>query len=460
MEKQKDNSAANAVLSRKERFCFATGDFAYNCVFYWVTSYLMIFYTDVFLIPASAVSVLMLVVRFYDAINDPIIGSLMDRTKSKMGRYRPWIIVGGLGLVVTGLLMFWAHPAWGGNAKLVYMYVTYMLVVTFSTIFYMAYMALTGCITSNALERAKASSWRMIASYGAMLVVGYAAPYMIAYFGSESAVEGYLVSVLICSAVAVPLFIMTGMGTRERITGQIDGKTQRIPMKQQWKALVSNKPMLILLICMAAHGVQMNGRLSIATYYCMYVGSGTGVLAVFNLLNSLACVIGCFLAPWIFKITGHKGKASAGILFVCALSMFGQYFTTVPGVLFYLLTVIVGLCYGCFSSLMFSMIPDAVDLSQSKEGVRLDGFFNAIASFGFKCGGAVGTSIIGLVLARTGYVANQAQTDTCLQAIRLLMSALPGMFCLIAGLFLLGYKISRKKHDEIINELTEKNMLA
>lgn len=453
MENTEKHVKSDVILSVKERFCFATGDFAYQCVFYWVSAYLMIFYTDVFLIPAAAVSVLMLVVRLYDAVNDPIIGSLMDRTNTPLGKYRPWIIVGGIGLILSALAMFWAHPLWSANAKMAYMYITYIVVVTFSTIFYMAYMALTGCISSDSMERAKCASWRMVGSYGAMLVVGYAAPYMLAGFGSESMVQGYLVSVLICAVIALPLFLMTGLGTRERVYAQSQNEKLKLSVKEQWKLLWQNKPMLILIICMTAHGVQMNGRFSIATYYCTYVGTGVSVLAMFNLLNSLACVAGCLMAPWLFRVTGHKGRVSSVILFICALSMFGQYFTAVPSLQFYLLVIITGLCYGSFSALMFSMIPDAVDLTHAENGVRLDGFYNSIASFGFKCGGAVGTSLIGFVLDRSGYIANQAQTEGCLRAIRLLMSALPGVFCLIAAAFLLGYSISNTKHEEIMKRL-------
>lgn len=286
-----------------------------------------------------------------------------------------------------------------------------------------------------------------------MLVVGYGAPYLLAYFGSESMVRGYLISVLICCVIAFPLFLMTGFGTRERVYAVSQGERLKLSVKEQWKMLMQNKPMLILIICMTAHGVQMNGRMSIATYYCTYVGTGTGVLAVFNLLNSLACVVGCLAAPWLFRITGHKGKVSSGILLLCALSMFGQYFTPVPSALFYILVIITGLCYGSFSALMFSMIPDAVDYTHAEHGVRLDGFYNAIASFGFKAGGAVGTSVIGMVLAKSGYVANQVQTDGCLRAIRLLMSALPGTFCLLAAVCLLGYSISNKRHEEIMSRL-------
>ncbi|HCT90086.1 MAG TPA: hypothetical protein DF613_01690 [Lachnospiraceae bacterium] len=457
MREEQIRQQTDVELSVKERLCFAFGDLGYQCVFFWVSSFLMIFYTDVFIIPASAVSVLMLVVRLYDAVNDPIIGSMMDRTHGRMGRYRPWILAGGLGLLVSVVFMFWAHPDWSDGGKILYMYVTYIVVVTFSTMFYMAYMALNGCISTNSMERARASSWRMVMSYAGMLAVGYAAPYMIGSLGGGNAVYGYLASVLVCGIVAVPLILATGLGTHEVVCSR--GTGERIPMRQQWNALLKNRPMLILLVCMTAHGVQMNGRMTVATYYCTYIGTGAAVLAIFNLLNSLAAVAGCVAAPWLFRVTGHKGRASSAVLFICALAMAGQYFTTPPGIPFYLLVTVTGFCYGAFSSLMFSMIPDAVDYAQAEYGVRVDGFLNAVASFGFKAGGAVGTSLIGLVLSLCGYVAGGQQSAACMNAINLMMTVLPGLLCLLAALCLLGYTLDRKKQNEIIGKLVERDVL-
>ena len=253
---------------------------------------------------------------------------------------------------------------------------------------------------------------------------------------------------------------MKDAGTKERVIRQFADKQDKIPAKQQFAALLKNKQMLILLVCMTAHGIQMNARMTIATYFCMYVGTGAGVLATFNLLNSLSSVVGCILAPKLFALTGHKGKISMVVLFVCAVSMGAQYLVEVPGTAFYVLTVIIGVCYGCFSSMMFSMIPDAVDLTHAEKNLRLDGFYNAIASFGFKMGGALGTSVIGFVLARSGYIANQVQSAECLNAIRMLMAFLPGAFCLIAAVFLIGYTIDRRRHEEILEVLKEKDVLV
>jgi len=266
-----------------------------------------------------------------------------------------------------------------------------------------------------------------------------------------------LVSVIISAVVAFPLILATGLGTKEVICPK--GAKEKIPLKLQWKALLKNGPMLILLFCMLAHGIQMNGRLIVATYYCTYVVNNVQVFAVFNLLNSLFAIIGSVAAPTIFRLTGHKGKASAAILYICALSMALQYFTGNQIALFYILVSVTGFCYGSFSTLMFSMIPDAVDFAQYKYNVRVDGFLNAIASFGFKLGGAVITSLTGAVLSVYGYVANAQQSLECLNAIRVMMTLAPAISCFLAATALLFYKLDREGQNQIIRELQERKAL-
>lgn len=447
----------DGVLPFRERLCFSFGDLGYQMVFYWVTAFLMIFYTDVFLIPAGTVSVLMLAVRLYDAFNDPIIGSMMDRTRGKMGRYRPWILVGGGCLLISVIFMFRAHPSWSPSAKTAYMYITYIAVVTFSTMFYMAYMALNGCISVNAMERSKAAGLRMVMSYLGMLIIGYGAPYMLEFFGRGDDVAGYLHSVILCSVIAVPMILATGIGTREVVYPE--GAKERIPMAKQWKALLKNKPMMILFFCMAAHGFQMNGRLGVSTFYCTYVAAGRGVLATFNLLNSLMAIAGSIVAPAFFRLTRHKGRASCVVLYLCTVSMVLQYFTEAPGFAFYFLTSVTGFCYGVFSTLMFSIIPDAVDYAHYRHEVRVDGFLNAIASFGFKVGGAVSMSLTGMILQYSGYVPNAQQQESCLRAIRILMTVLPGSICFLAATSFLFYHLDEETHRKIVDLLKNRKAL-
>ena len=141
--------------------CFGLGDFGNNFVWTFVGSYLMIFYTDVFGIPMAAVSLLMLIARAWDAINDPIIGGLSDRTRTRWGRYRPWVLLMSFPTAIITVLTFWAHPDWSNTSKIVYMYVTYALLVFCYTGVNIPYSAMTSVLTQNTDERAKLSTMRI-----------------------------------------------------------------------------------------------------------------------------------------------------------------------------------------------------------------------------------------------------------------------------------------------------------
>ena len=146
--------------------CFGLGDFGNNFVWTFVGSYLMIFYTDVFGIPMAAVSLLMLIARAWDAINDPIIGGLSDRTRTRWGRYRPWVLLMSFPTAIITVLTFWAHPDWSDTSKIVYMYVTYALLVLCYTGVNIPYSAMTSVLTQNTDERAKLSTMRITLANG------------------------------------------------------------------------------------------------------------------------------------------------------------------------------------------------------------------------------------------------------------------------------------------------------
>ncbi|MEG2641846.1 MAG: MFS transporter [Eubacterium sp.] len=253
------------------------------------------------------------------------------------------------------------------------------------------------------------------------------------------------------------MMLICGLGSKEVI--QPPQEKVKIPLHKQWSALIHNRPMLILTICMFVHGIQMNGRLMIATYYCTYVLNSIAALSIFNLLNAISAVIGALIAPTLARKCGNKGVVSAIILYLCAFSMVLQYTTAANLILFYLLVSITGLCYGGFSTLMFSMIPDSVDYAQFKFGVRVDGFLNAVASFGFKVGGAISISATGLLLSFYGYIPNSPQSPECLNTIAILMTLFPAAGCTIAGTLLLFYKINNGKHQEIIRTLKERHAI-
>jgi sugar (glycoside-pentoside-hexuronide) transporter len=450
MSSQPKPDAAGRAFLKRRYFSFAAADMGYALVYYWIASFLTFFYTDIFGVNVVAVSVMMLITRIYDAVNDPIIGGLLNNGKSKMGRYRPWIIVGGVGMIVASIFLFWAHPNWNTTGKIVYMYVTYILCTTAMTVFYMAYGALGGTISSDSMVRIRATSMRFAFSGAGNLVVGYFVPVLLAAFSTADVSRGYLIGVIISGVIAIPPMLMTGLGSKEVIYPPKDAKT---PFKAQFKALATNKPMLIIVGAFLLQGASITFRMTAATYYFSYVVKAMSYYSIYNLFVAGANIAGSLTAMYLYKLAKDKAKALRGILVVTALALVGMYFMPAPNVLFFILAALSGYSNGAIPSLTYSMLAEAVDYTHYKDGLRIDGFMAASASFAFKCGMAFASMTAGLLLNATGYVANARQTAGALQGINFMMTLMPAL--LLSGMCLLTlvYPLDEQKHNEVMTAL-------
>lgn len=248
-------------LTPIKRFYYALGDFGYNFMYYWLSTYLMIYYTDTIGIPAATVSVMMLVIRIFDALNDPLIGSLADRTHTRWGRYRPWFMAGSIVMAMFIVLIFAASPDWSFKGRMIWMWGIYILLTVASTCSNMPYGALNGCITPDSEDRAKVSGLRMMfANTSSMITVIIAVPLIRAFSsdGSVNNARGYFYAVLITCILGIPTMILSCWKTREVV---IPPPTQKnIPIKAQMKSLVKNKPVIILIFGQFILGCVIYGR--------------------------------------------------------------------------------------------------------------------------------------------------------------------------------------------------------
>jgi len=437
-------------------FAFAASDLSYSLIYFWIVSFLTIFYTDVFKISTVTVSVMMLITRVYDAINDPIIGGLLDNGRWKMGRYRPWIIIGGLAMIATAIFLFWAHPDWNNTGKIVYMYVTYILCTTAMTVFYMAYGALGGTISSNSIVRLRANSLRFAFSGAGNLAIGYFVPVLFAAFAVNSLVHGYLYGIIISGIIAVPFILITGFGTKEVVYPPKDVKP---PLKEQFKVLLKNKPMLILTILFFLQGGSITLRMTSATYYFTYVSGNLSYFSLYSVLQSILSIVGALTSIYIFKIVKDKAKSLAIVLVITSFLMIGMYFFPAPGAVFFILAALSGYSNGATPALSYSMLPDAVDYTQDKDGLRTDAFMAAVGSFAFKCGTALAGAMVGIVLNEIGYVANAEQTAETLTGISNMMTIIPAVLIAVMAVLMFVYPLNENRHNKILTSLREKKLL-
>lgn len=458
--KKENYEDINKKLSFAERFNYAFGDFGYNFMYYWVSAFMTIYYTDTIGVPAGAVSLLLLLVRIFDAINDPIIGSIADRTKSRWGRYRPWVFIASIVMGVLIIAQFSASPDWSMMGKQVFMWVIYIALTVASTASNMPYGALNAVITGNAHSRVQASGLRMMfANVSSQITTIIAVPMIITFgnSGTQSDARGYFFAVLLTCAIGIPILCWSAVKTKELV--QPPPHQKRIPLKKQWETLFRNPPMIAAIIGHFMMGVVYYGRATMLMYYFTYYSGNAGLMTVYGFVYLAASILGAtFVTPWLYKLMKHKGRVAAVLNLFCGVMFFMMFFVPAPSIGFWLLTFLAGIGYSAYMGTQYGLIPDAIDNGEYVTGYRCDGFLASFTSTAMKAGGAVGPAIGAMVLSLLMYIPNQAQTPEVLTAMNWSVTLIPSILCMAGSIVYLCYKISGAKHSEIIKELHKRRM--
>ena len=437
------------------KLAYGFGDVGCNFSWSFVVSFLMIFYTDVFGISMAAVATLMLVSRFWDAFNDPLIGSLSDRTKSRWGRYRPWLLFGAPITALVLLLCFWAHPDMDYTGKIIYMSITYGLLVLGYTCVNLPYGTLCGAMTQNIDERAQINTSRSVAAMIAIGVINIITVPLVKYCGDGtlSSAQGFISVAAIYGLIFTFCHWFCFAKTKEMVKVEISSKA--VPVSDQLKAVVKNKPFLMAVVGQLLFGFILYGRNADLIYYFKYVEGNEDLFSFFSGVIVVPSIIGAALFPLIFKWTGNKGWAASVFSVLMGISMVALYFFS-PNespVLFYIFAALAQFFFSGFNTAIYAIIPDCVEYGEWKTGIRNDGFQYSFISLANKIGMALGTSLLALVMGWAGYEANVEQSETVKEVIHHAFSTVPGILWIITAGIMLFYRLGRKEYNKIIEEL-------
>ncbi len=455
-EPQKYYRGSESII---RKMSFASGEMVYQLPWMLVSAFLAIFMTDVALIPAGIVSSLFLICRVWDAINDPLIGTLADRTNTKLGRYRPWMLFGAVAMIPTVMLMFWAHPEWDLIWRIIYSCGLYFLAVVFSTSFQIPYTALNGVISPYPKERASFSSVRvLVASLAAALTTAIFVPMLTSFAGeSGDMVRGYALAALVTCAISIPFVATCIMGTKEAIKAP---PKKKFTFKDMFNNFIKNPPLMILSFAFLVHGFMVYGRMTVSAFYFTYMWGDLALFSLFATVNGLVTAFAAMLTPLVIKI--FKTKRSA-MMFTYASNLILHI------ILFFLtpenssaMTSIVirwgtGIFTGLSMAFLYSFIGDTVEYGQWKTGIRADGLSASGTSLMTKLGGAIGPSVLLALLAANGYVANaEVQTMETITTLNATMNLLPAALSLIILVLFMFYKLDDKMHEKIVADLKER----
>lgn len=446
---QKETNVKVPLISK---IAYGMGDVGCNFSWMFVGNFLMIFYTDVFGIGMGAVAALMLFSRFWDAINDPVIGALSDKTHTRWGRYRPWLLIAAPLTALVLIMTFWAHPDWSDTVKIVYMAVTYCILVLGYTCVNIPYGTLCGAMTQNMEERAKINTFRSVSAMIAIGVINIITVPLISVLGGGNDKKGYLLIAIIYGCIFAACHIFCFSKTKEVVDIP---KKQKLSLKTQLQAALKNKPYMIAVAGQLLFGLTLYGRNADALYYFTYVEGDAVLFTTYSLVIIVPSVIGAACFPAVFQLTGNKGRAASVFALLTGLSMFAMYFFTASAspVAFYLFAALAQFFFSGFNTAIYAVIPDCVEYGEWKTGLRNDGFQYAFISLGNKVGMAIGTSLLAAVLEMCGYVANQQQNSAVLSVIRHSFTTVPGILWVVTAVVLLFYRLNKTTYNKIIAEL-------
>ncbi|MEO1021535.1 MAG: MFS transporter [Bacteroidota bacterium] len=453
-------------LSLREKAAYGLGDFASSMFWKLFSMFLLFFYTDIFGISAAAVGTMFLLTRVWDAANDPLMGILSDRTQSRFGKFRPYLLYGALPFAIIGILTF-STPDLSPTGKLVYAYITYSLMMMAYTAVNVPYASLMGVMTSNTDERTSLASFRFIGAFTGGLLVTSTANYFIAYFGDgRESSTGFQITVSIYAICAALLFVLTFLGTRERLAPQ---KQQKQSLKADLKDISKNGPWFIMLG--AAISILIFNSLrdgSILYYFKYYVKDqeltllgntyalGTTALSSAYLSVWLGSnIIGVLLAKPLSDRMGKKKTFLTASLLSAVLSVGIFFIQPDQLILLFGSNVLIGITAGIVLPLIWAMYADISDYSEWKTGRRATGLIFSSSSMSQKFGWTIGGAISGWLLAAFGFQANVEQTDEALLGIRLMLSIIAGVGALLSAAFMYFYKLDENTMYDIQNDLEQ-----
>lgn len=460
------SNLAHPRLSVKEKIGYSLGDAASNIYFQTFVVFLPIFYTDVFGLSAAAMGTMLLVTRIFDAVNDPLMGMVADRTNTRWGKFRPYIAALAVPLAIGGILAF-TTPDFSPTGMLVYAYLTYSLLIVLYTAVNVPYAALMGVITPNSAERTQVSSYRFVAAFIGQLIIGATALTLVERLGGGSEQLGWQYAMTVYGVLVVALLMSTFFLTRERVpvSPQLQGK-----VSADLKDLFRNKPWVLIAAATVFQLTYIVMRGSATPYYFRYfvqdqqlVLFGTTIdltyaiaTSSFVTIGSVATLIGAIATNFYIKRLDKK-TVYASFLITSAVLSLGFFLLEPESILMmYVVNVLLQFVFGTVSVLQWAIYTDTADFGEWKFARRATGLVMAASLFALKLGLTLGGALVGWLLGLHGFVAGVEQPAETMFGIRLLMSFYPAVFGIIGGLIMFFYPLSDKMMVTIEQDLTSR----
>jgi glycoside/pentoside/hexuronide:cation symporter, GPH family len=458
-------AAKDDGLRLREYVGYALGDTASNLFFVTFNIFLIFYYVDVWAIPAASVSFMMLAVRMWDAAIDPIIGLVADRTNTRWGKFRPYLLWGAIPYAVCGYLMF-AGPDLSPTGKLTYAYVTYAFMVLAYSIINVPYSSMLGVISPSSRTRGVASSFRFVGAFSGGLLVSLLCRPLVQYLGGGDQVRGFQATMAIFAVLSVAMFWACFATTHERVTPPPQQKTNA---REELGELVRNWPWVMLLVATVFSTTFIALRQGSTLFYFKYIVGDDGTPILFGTLDRstvflsagmLAQVLGTAALGLIVRRVDKK-KLAAVLSGITGITF--ALFFVLPTDNYWLLVLVNAFgtfCMGPTSALTWAMYGDVADYGEWKFGRRSTALVYSASLFSINAGIMIGGAMVPIFLATFGFVPNVAQSASAMLGITLAFSLAPGAFAMLKGIALWVYPLDQSRVDEVEHALDARRLQA
>lgn len=407
MEKKKS-------LKLSERISYACGDAASNVVWAALGAFVMMYYTDVAHINAGVIGVIMLISRFLDGASDLIMGLVVDNTKSRFRKARPWLLRIAIPFGIATTLMF-SVPDFENKAKIIYIFVTYNLVMTMYTMINLPYGSLSTLMTDDSYERSVLNIFRQIFAQITSLIITSATLPLIDVFGGGQ--KAWTITYGIFSAAAAVLFLICFAGTKETV-GVAAKERENVPVKTALLALIKNKCWIISMLLGTGTCLFYMAISTINSYFCVQVLHKESMVGSLNAAYIAPMIVFFFfMAPIVKKIGKKKTNLMGWLIILISYIPLLAAMESIPVLI--VSSVIRGIGYACVMGVQFAIIGDSVEYGEWKTGVRSEGLVFSAQSFGCKVGMGLGNVLIGALLSWGKYDGElTVQPDSAIRSLR------------------------------------------
>ena len=459
-------------MKLSEKIGYGFGDMSSSMFWKLFSYFLPFFYSNVFGLSLADAGVLMLVTRIWDAVSDPMMGIIADRTKTRWGKYRPYLLFFALPFAVCGVLLFTTPE----NGKTVWAYVTYILMMTVYTGINVPYGSLLNVMTADSDEKSVLSSYRMFFAYGGSFIALFAwEPLCNMFDRTRVAVEGagglasistspeaWQKTMMLIAAVCFLLFILSFLLTKEHVRSE-----STVSVGQDLKLLLKNKPWWLLIGAALASNLFNTVRGTTTAYFFADYIVKTVEMApqwaflvsagIFLSIGEIANMVGVVLAVPMSKNMGKKSTYIISMAALIGLSIAFFFLPATTGGYWMMLVfqLVISVFTGIISPLVWSMYADVADWSELKDGTASTGLIFSSASMAQKFGGAFGGSAVMWLLAAFGYntMAGAVQTETAILGLRILMSWVPALVAALSILVVWFYPLTKQKMAAVQTDL-------